>query len=238
MRSAGSTWSAARGSPARASSTAWATRALLELALYRFALDRLVAAGASCRCCRPCSSASRRCTAPASCPTDDVNIYHVERDDLYLTGTSEVALAGAAHGARSSTRTTCRCATPATRPASAARRAPPARTRAACSASTSSTRSRCSRSRGPRTRARSTSTCSRSRRSSSQELGIPYRVVNVAAGDLGASAAKKYDIEALVPGPAALPRDHLDLEHDRLPGPAARRSATAPASAAPSSCTR
>ena len=31
-------------------------------------------------------------------------------------------------------------------------------------------------------------------------LGIPYRVVNIAAGDLGASAAKKYDIEAWLPG--------------------------------------
>ncbi len=32
-----------------------------------------------------------------------------------------------------------------------------------------------------------------------QELGLPYRVVNVAAGDLGASASKKYDIEAWFP---------------------------------------
>jgi seryl-tRNA synthetase len=32
------------------------------------------------------------------------------------------------------------------------------------------------------------------------ELGIPYRVVNVAAGDLGAAASKKYDIEAWFPG--------------------------------------
>ena len=31
-------------------------------------------------------------------------------------------------------------------------------------------------------------------------LGIPYRVVNIAAGDLGAPAAKKYDIEAWLPG--------------------------------------
>ncbi|MFC2153265.1 aminoacyl--tRNA ligase-related protein, partial [Actinomycetota bacterium] len=30
-------------------------------------------------------------------------------------------------------------------------------------------------------------------------LGLPYRVVNVAAGDLGDSAAKKYDIEAWFP---------------------------------------
>ena len=33
-----------------------------------------------------------------------------------------------------------------------------------------------------------------------QQLEVPYRVVNVAAGDLGASAAKKYDIEAWFPG--------------------------------------
>jgi seryl-tRNA synthetase len=32
-----------------------------------------------------------------------------------------------------------------------------------------------------------------------QELGLPYRVVNVAAGDLGAPAAKKYDCEAWFP---------------------------------------
>jgi seryl-tRNA synthetase len=32
------------------------------------------------------------------------------------------------------------------------------------------------------------------------ELGIPYRVVNIAVNDLGASAAKKYDIEAWLPG--------------------------------------
>ena len=33
-----------------------------------------------------------------------------------------------------------------------------------------------------------------------QGLDLPYRVVNVAAGDLGASASKKYDIEAWFPG--------------------------------------
>ena len=32
-----------------------------------------------------------------------------------------------------------------------------------------------------------------------QELGIPYRVINIAAGDLGAPAAKKYDIEVWSP---------------------------------------
>jgi seryl-tRNA synthetase len=33
-----------------------------------------------------------------------------------------------------------------------------------------------------------------------QALGVPYRVVNIAAWDLGASAAKKYDLEAWLPG--------------------------------------
>jgi seryl-tRNA synthetase len=33
-----------------------------------------------------------------------------------------------------------------------------------------------------------------------QALEIPYRVVNIAVGDLGASAAKKYDLEAWLPG--------------------------------------
>ena len=32
-----------------------------------------------------------------------------------------------------------------------------------------------------------------------QELGIPYRVINIAAGDLGAPAAKKYDVEYYSP---------------------------------------
>jgi seryl-tRNA synthetase len=36
-----------------------------------------------------------------------------------------------------------------------------------------------------------------------QELGLPYRVVNVCIGDLGAPAAKKYDIEVWLPGEQA-----------------------------------
>ena len=33
-----------------------------------------------------------------------------------------------------------------------------------------------------------------------QQLGLPYRVVLIAAGDLGNSAAKKFDCEAWLPG--------------------------------------
>ncbi|HEX8086398.1 MAG TPA: serine--tRNA ligase [Solirubrobacteraceae bacterium] len=36
-----------------------------------------------------------------------------------------------------------------------------------------------------------------------EELGLPYRVVNIAVDDLGASAAKKYDCEGWLPGQAA-----------------------------------
>jgi len=36
-----------------------------------------------------------------------------------------------------------------------------------------------------------------------QALGLPYRVIDVAAGDLGSSAARKYDIEAWIPSQGA-----------------------------------
>ena len=52
-----------------------------------------------------------------------------------------------------------------------------------------------------------------------QELGIPYRVVNIGVGDLGASAAKKYDCEAWLPGQERYRELTSTLEHDRLPGP-------------------
>ena len=52
-------------------------------------------------------------------------------------------------------------------------------------------------------------------------LGLPYRVVNIAAGDLGAAAAKKYDLEVWLPSEQTLPRAHVVLELPRLLGPAA-----------------
>ena len=56
------------------------------------------------------------------------------------------------------------------------------------------------------------------------DLEIPYRVVAIAIDDLGASAAMKYDIEAWLPGPGTLSRADLDLEHHRFPGAATRHS--------------
>ena len=106
------------------------------------------------------------------------------------------------------------------RPASVARPARPARTPAGSSASTSSTRSRCSRSSSRRRRGPSTSGCSRSRSGSSHALEIPYRVVNIPVGDLGASAARKFDCEAWIPGQGRYRELTSMLEHDRLPGAA------------------
>ena len=98
-------------------------------------------------------------------PDTEQQIYHLPADDLYLVGTSEVAIASL-HAGEILEPTSCRCATRASRRASGARPAPPARTRAGSSACTSSTRSRCSAS-SRRTRAPpSTSGCWRSRRRS------------------------------------------------------------------------
>jgi seryl-tRNA synthetase len=130
-------------------------------------------------------------------PTDEVNIYRIERDDLYLTGTSEVALAACTWTRSSTARAPLRYAGYSTcfrREAGAAGK---------------DTRGMfrvhqfdkvemfvfCLR----RSRPSSTSSCSRVEEELVQELEVPYRVVNVAAGDLGASATKKYDIEAWFP---------------------------------------
>jgi seryl-tRNA synthetase len=52
-------------------------------------------------------------------------------------------------------------------------------------------------------------------------LGLPYRVVNIAAGDLGAAAAKKYDLEVWLPSEGAYREltscsNYLDFSARRL----------------------
>ena len=71
-----------------------------------------------------------------------------------------------------------------------------------------------------------------------QELEIPYRVVAIAVDDLGRLGGQEVRHRGLAARPGSLPRADLDLEHDRLPGPAARRSATAPREGGPSTSTR
>ena len=54
-------------------------------------------------------------------------------------------------------------------------------------------------------------------------LEIPYRVVDIPVGDLGAPAARKFDCEAWIPSQERYRELTSTLEHDRLPGAPARR---------------
>jgi seryl-tRNA synthetase len=169
--------------------------ALLALALYRFALDRAVAHG-HVPMLPPVLVREEAMYGTGFFPTERSNIYGLPEDDLYLTGTSEVALAGLHMGEildelplRYSAFSTC-----FRREAGAA---------------------------GKDTRGMfrvhqfnkvelfvycepASATDEHDRLLAIEEeivdaLGLPYRVVNVAAGDLGDPAAKKYDIEGWFP---------------------------------------
>jgi len=172
--------------------------ALLELALYRFALDRVVAKGFT-PVLPPVLVREPAMYGTGFLPTDDVNIYYVERDELYLTGTSEVALAGLHMDEildagdlplRYAGYSTC--------------------FRREAGAAGKDTRGIFRVHQFDKVEMFSFTRAGASRDEHEyllsveeeliQELEIPYRVVNVAAGDLGASATKKYDIEAWFPG--------------------------------------
>ncbi len=172
--------------------------ALIELALYRFALDRLVQKG-FVPVLPPVLVREQAMYGTAFLPTDDVNIYYIERDELYLTGTSEVALAGlhmeeilAADDLpiRYAGYSTC-----FRREAGAAGKD----TRGIFRVHQFDKVEMFSFTRPEDSREEHEHLLS-IEEELVQELGIPYRVVNVAAGDLGASASKKYDIEAWFPG--------------------------------------
>jgi seryl-tRNA synthetase len=169
--------------------------ALVAMALYRFALDHLSSAGFT-PVLPPVLVREEAMYGTGFFPTDRSNIYALEADGLFLTGTSEVALAALHMGEiletlplRYTGFSTC-----FRREAGAA---------------------------GKDTRGMfrvhqfnkvemfvftepETSWDEHDRMLDLEEqflqaLGLPYRVMNMAAGDLGASAAKKYDIEAWFP---------------------------------------
>jgi seryl-tRNA synthetase len=171
--------------------------ALLELALYRFALDRLVQKG-FVPVLPPVLVREEAMYGTGFFPTDEVNIYAVERDDLYLVGTSEVSLAALHMGEildgdtlpiRYAGFSTC-----FRREAGAAGKDTRGMFRVHQFDKVEMfvfTYPESSRDEHER--------LLEIEEELVQELQIPYRVVNVAAGDLGASAAKKYDIEAWYP---------------------------------------
>ena len=59
-----------------------------------------------------------------------------------------------------------------------------------------------------------------------QALEIPYRVVDIALGELGAPGGAEVRLRGLDPEPGALPRVDVVLEHDGLPGAAPRAPAS------------
>ena len=171
--------------------------AFLELALYRFALDRLAGKG-YVPVLPPVLVREPAMYGTGFLPTDEVNIYRVERDDLYLVGTSEVSLAGYRMGEileadalplRYAGFSTC--------------------FRREAGAAGKDTRGMFRVHQFDKVEMFVFCLPEESRSAHEellaieeelvQELGLPYRVVNTAAGDLGASATKKYDIEAWFP---------------------------------------
>jgi seryl-tRNA synthetase len=172
--------------------------ALLELALYRFALDRLLTRGFT-PVLPPVLVREEAMYGTGFFPTEAVNIYGVERDELYLVGTSEVPLAAMRSGEildgdelplRYAGYSTC-----FRREAGAAGKDTRGIFRVHQFDKVEMfvfTRPEWSREEHER--------LLEVEEELVQELELPYRVVNIAAGELGASAAKKYDIEAWFPG--------------------------------------
>jgi seryl-tRNA synthetase len=171
--------------------------ALLELALYRFSLDRLGSRGFT-PVLPPVLVRAEAMYGTGFFPTEEVNIYAVERDELFLVGTSEVPLA-AMHGGeildadalplRYAGYSTC-----FRREAGAAGKDTRGMFRVHQFDKVEMfvfTRPEWSREEHER--------LLEIEEELVQELELPYRVVNIAAGELGASASKKYDIEAWFP---------------------------------------
>ncbi|TMJ93297.1 MAG: serine--tRNA ligase [Actinobacteria bacterium] len=171
--------------------------ALLELALYRFALDRLNAKG-FVPVLPPVLVREAAMYGTGFLPTDEVNIYRIERDELYLTGTSEVALAAMHMGEELD---------PAELPLRYAGYSTCFRREAGAAGKDTRGMFRVHQFDKVEMFVFCLPDGSRDEHEHLlaveeelvRELGIPYRVVNIAAGDLGASAAKKYDIEAWFP---------------------------------------
>jgi seryl-tRNA synthetase len=169
--------------------------ALLALANYRFALDRLVKEGFT-PVLPPVLVREEAMYGTGFFPTERSNIYSIEGDDLYLTGTSEVGLAGL-HMTETLDELPLRYAAFSTnfrREAGAAGRDTRGMFRVHQFNKVEMfvyQRPEDSWAEHERLLAFEEALI--------QELGLPYRVVNVAAGDLGDPAAKKYDIEAWFP---------------------------------------
>src|SRR5215218_3808102 len=171
---------------------------VLELALVRFAIDLVRAEGHE-PVVPPVLVREEALQGTGMFPGDRDQIYEVPKDELFLTGTSEVALAGLHAGeilaAAELPLRYCAFSTCFRREAGAAGRD----TRGIFRVHQFDKVEMFSFVRPEASRDEHEFLLD-TEEELVQELALPYRVVNVAAGDLGASAAKKYDIEAWFPG--------------------------------------
>ncbi len=211
---------------------------LLELALVRWVLGKLAAEGGFEPVIPPVLVREQALYGTGFLPDTEQQIYHLPADDLYLAGTSEVALASL-HAGEILAEEQLPLRYAGFSPASAARPAPAGR----------DTRGIFRVHQFDKVEMFSFVTPDESlaeherllalEESILQDLQIPYRVVNIAVDDLGASAAKKYDTEGWLPGQERFRELTSTLEHDRLPGPPARHPLPAEATArSRSRCTR
>jgi seryl-tRNA synthetase len=171
---------------------------LLELALVRYALEKLNGEGFE-PVIPPVLVREQALFGTGMLPDTEQQIYHVPADDLYLVGTSEVALASLHAG---------EILEGETLPRRYAGFSPCFRREAGAAGKDT---------RGifrvhqfdkvemfsfvaPEESAAEHERILAIEESILQDLEIPYRVVNIAVDDLGASAAKKYDCEGWLPG--------------------------------------
>jgi seryl-tRNA synthetase len=171
--------------------------ALLALALYRYALDTAVKHGHT-PMIPPVLVREEAMYGTGFFPTERSNIYALEADELYLTGTSEVALAGLHMGEileqdelplrysafSTNFRREAGAAGKDTRGMFRVHQFNKVELFVFCEPAASNDEHE---------------RLVGIEEEILQGLELPYRVVNVAAGDLGAPAAKKYDIEGWFP---------------------------------------
>jgi seryl-tRNA synthetase len=171
--------------------------AVTEMALYQFVLSKLRGKG-FLTVLPPILVGERAMYGTGFLPTEESNLYRLEKDDLYLTGTSEVALAGLHTDERlEEDQLPARYAGFTTN------------FRREAGAAGKDTRGMFRVHQFDKVEMYVFCVPEESRdiheqllayeEEITQQLGLPYQVMNIAVGDLGAPAAKKYDIEAWFP---------------------------------------
>lgn len=169
----------------------------LELAIVQFMIDKLSGEGFT-PVIPPVLVRERALFGTGFLPDTEQQIYRVEEDDLYLTGTSEVALASLHDG---------EILDEAELPLRYAGISPCFRREAGAAGKDTRGIFRVHQFEkvemfvfcAPEKAAEEHERILAIEESVMQDFGIPYRVVNIAVDDLGASAAKKYDVEAWLP---------------------------------------